>query len=523
MDKLPSLSPAPSLSKGAATAKREPMTDIARPEARSPRGFIDRRARDLTAERKILAAVAEVYERHGFEALETGAFEYADALGKFLPDADRPNEGVFALQDDADSDGNGQWMALRYDLTAPLARFAAQNWETLPKPFRRYAFGPVWRNEKPGPGRYREFVQCDADTVGSARPEADAEIIAMAVAGLEAAGLPAGSAIVKINNRKLLNGLMTAAGVTSEAQKLTVLRAVDKLDRLGPDGVRLLLGEGRRDESGDFTKGAGLNAAAAERVLAFTAAGAGDRSGTLDNLSKVVGGSAEGDEGLAELAAIDAALSGLGVGADRAAFDPSVVRGLEYYTGAVFEAELLLQTTDDKGQPMRFGSIGGGGRYDDLVARFTGERTPATGFSFGVTRLAAALKAAGRDLAADVRGPVVVLVLDQARMADYMAVAGALRAAGIAAEVYLGTSGMRPQMKYADRRLSPVAVIIGGDEFAAGTVTLKDLDLGRELASGVTDNAAWRAERPGQMTVPRAELVAAVRRIVDAPKSENLA
>ena len=268
MDALPS--PIAFLSPDAATGKREPMSSdaAARPQARSPRGFIDRRARDLVAERKILAAVSEVYERYGFEALDTGAFEYADALGKFLPDADRPNEGVFALQDDDE-----QWMALRYDLTAPLARFAAQNWETLPKPFRRYAFGSVWRNEKPGPGRFREFVQCDADTVGSARPEADAEIIAMVVEGLEAAGLPAGSAILKINNRKLLNGLMTAAGVSSEAQKLTVLRAVDKLDRLGPDGVRLLLGDGRKDESGDFTKGAGLNAAAAERVLAFTAGG----------------------------------------------------------------------------------------------------------------------------------------------------------------------------------------------------------------------------------------------------------
>src|SRR6201999_1585432 len=321
-------------------------------------------------------------------------------------------------------------------------------------------------------------------------------------------------AVVKINNRKLLTGLMTAAGVASEAQKLTVLRAVDKLDRLGPDGVRLLLGEGRKDESGDFTRGAGLTASAAERVLAFTAAGAGDRAATLNTLADVVGGSAEGDEGLAELAAIDAALTGLGVGVDRAVFEPSVVRGLEYYTGAVFEAELLLSTLDERGRPMRFGSIGGGGRYDDLVARFTGERTPATGFSFGVTRLAAALKAAGRDLAADARGPVVVLVLDQERMADYMAVAGELRAAGIAAEVYLGTSGMRPQMKYADRRLSPVAVIIGGDEFAAGTVTIKDLDLGRELASGVTDNAAWRAERPGQQTVPRDQMVAAIRRII---------
>ncbi len=488
-----------------------PQAPAPRPEARSPRGFIDRRARDLVAERAILAAVSGVYERYGFEALDTGAFEYADALGKFLPDADRPNEGVFALQDDDE-----QWMALRYDLTAPLARFAAQNWETLPKPFRRYAFGPVWRNEKPGPGRYREFVQCDADTVGSARPEADAEIIAMAVEGLEAAGLPAGSAIVRINNRKLLNGLMTAAGVTDDGQKLAVLRAVDKLDRLGPDGVRLLLGEGRLDESGAFTKGAGLNAAAAERVLAFTAAGAAGRSETLDALANVVGGSAEGDEGLAELAAIDRALGAFGVGVDRATFDPSVVRGLEYYTGAVFEAELLLQTLDERGQPVRFGSIGGGGRYDDLVARFTGERTPATGFSFGVSRLAGALKAAGRDLAADVRGPVVVIVLDQNLMAEYFAVAAELRGAGIAAEVYLGSSGMRPQMKYADRRLSPAAVIMGGDELAAGTVTVKDLDLGRVLSSGVADNAAWREQRPGQQTVPRADLVATIRAIVDA-------
>jgi histidyl-tRNA synthetase len=500
----------PSLSDSAATAKRDPMTDTPRPEARSPRGFIDRRARDLVAERRILEAVSGVYERYGFERLETGAFEYADALGKFLPDADRPNEGVFALQDEDE-----QWMALRYDLTAPLARFAAQNWETLPKPFRRYAYGTVWRNEKPGPGRSREFVQCDADTVGSARPEADAEIIAMVAEGLEAAGLPAGTAIVRINNRKLLNGLMATAGVTSEGQKLAVLRAVDKLDRLGPDGVRLLLGEGRKDESGDFTKGAGLSAAAAERVIAFTAAGIGGRLETLDALSNVIGGSAEGDEGLAELAAIHQALTSMGVGADRAMIDPSVVRGLEYYTGPVFEAELLLQTTDEKGQPMRFGSVGGGGRYDDLVARFTGEKVPATGFSFGVSRLASALKAAGRDLGAEVRGPVVVIVLDQTMLAEYFAVAGELRAAGIAAEVYLGTSGMRPQMKYADRRLSPAAVILGGDELAAGTVTVKDLDLGRELAAGVTDNAAWREQRPGQQTIPRAELVAAIRKILD--------
>jgi histidyl-tRNA synthetase len=486
-------------------------TDVTfRPLARAPRGFQDRRADAIRRERRILTAVAEVYESFGFEELETGAFEYADALGKFLPDADRPNDGVFALRDDDD-----QWMALRYDLTAPLARFTAENWDSLPKPFRRYAFGPVWRNEKPGPGRDRQFIQCDADTVGSARPQADAEIIAMAVAGYAAAGLPSDAYLLKINNRKLLNGLLTAAGVDDGAQKLAVLRAVDKLDRLGPAGVAALLGEGRRDESGAFTKGALLAPAAIASVLAFVEARRETRSATLDRLAQVIGGSAEGDEGLAELAQIGDALTGLGVGETMAIFDPSVVRGLEYYTGAVFEAELTLETLNERGEAVRFGSVGGGGRYDDLVARFTGQRTPATGFSFGVSRLAAALNASGGAASTtSARGPVVVIAFDSTRMNEYFALAGELRAAGIAAEVYLGASGMRAQMKYADRRLAPAVVILGDDEIAAGSVTIKDLDLGRALSGDVADNTAWRADRPGQVTAPRTTWIEAVREIV---------
>jgi histidyl-tRNA synthetase len=483
-----------------------------RPKARAPRGFQDRRAESLAAEGAILAAVSRVYESYGFERLDTGAFEYADALGKFLPDADRPNEGVFALRDDDE-----QWMALRYDLTAPLARFAAEHWETLSKPFRRYAHGPVWRNEKPGPGRYRQFIQCDADTVGSDRPEADAEIIAMAVEGYAAAGLPPDAYALRINNRKLLGGLLTAARVADPVRKLVVLRAVDKLDRLGAEGVTALLGAGRRDESGAFTPGAGLASAAIDSVLAFLAAGRPTRAATLDRLAEVIGGSEEGDAGLAELARIGEALTRLGVGEDRALFDPSIVRGLEYYTGAVFEADFTPRGPVDGLDAPRFGSIGGGGRYDDLVARFTGQRTPATGFSFGVSRLAAALAAtaAGGGIGR-ARGPVVVLALDGALMGEYFGLAAELRAAGLAAEVYLGASGLRAQMKYADRRLSPAAVIMGGDEIAAGTVTIKDLDLGRALAEGVTDNQAWREGRPGQITAPRADLVAQVRRIVRA-------
>ncbi|WP_374386728.1 histidine--tRNA ligase [Brevundimonas sp.] len=493
-------------------------TDAPRPLARNPRGFADRRGRDLTAERRIVRQVSEVYERWGFEPLETPAFEYADALGKFLPDADRPNEGVFALQDDAGSDEPGEWMALRYDHTAPLARFAAQSWETLPKPFRRYAYGPVWRNEKPGPGRFREFWQCDADTVGSDRPEADAEIIAMACEGLRAAGLDAGQAQIRVSNRKLFDGLFDAGGVSDAHQRLTALRAIDKFDRLGWDGVVQLLGEGRLDDSGDYTKGAALPAKVTGAIEAFLASANTpglSRAETLDAVARSGDLGAAGQAALSELAAIDRALAAMAVGQDAVKFDPTIVRGLEYYTGAVFEAELLLETADDKGRPVRFGSIGGGGRYDDLVARFTGASTPATGFSFGVSRLASALRAAGRGGEDAVRGPVVVIVFSEDDMTHYLSAVAELRSAGIAAELYLGRAGMKAQMKYADRRGAPAAVILGGDEIAAGQVTIKDLDAGRAAAAAIADNEAWKAERPGQMTLPRGELVAAIRRIIE--------
>src|ERR1700742_3337449 len=238
-----------------------------RPKARLPRGFRDRGAAEIAAERRVLEAIRSVYESYGFSPLETPAFEYTDALGKFLPDVDRPNAGVFSLKDDDE-----QWLSLRYDLTAPLARHVAANFETLAKPFRRYQVGPVWRNEKPGPGRYREFLQFDADTVGSASPSADAELLMMLSDTLEALGLKRGDYIVKLNNRKLLDGVLEAAGIALEDRERRgiVLRAIDKLDRLGVDGVMALLGPGRKDDSGDFTKGAGLSDKAINRLLNFT-------------------------------------------------------------------------------------------------------------------------------------------------------------------------------------------------------------------------------------------------------------
>ncbi|MES1200161.1 MAG: histidine--tRNA ligase [Pseudomonadota bacterium] len=477
-----------------------PDTPDFRPKARRPRGLQDRRGPALAVEAELVARISKVYEAWGFERLETSAIEFADALGKFLPDQDRPNEGVFAFQDDDE-----QWLSLRYDLTAPLARFVAENFDALPKPYRRWAAGPVWRNEKPGPGRFREFWQCDADTVGSASPAADAELVAMACEALEAAGIARGGYQLRISTRKLLDAVLEKIGVAADAfaTRLVVLRAIDKFDRLGRDGVAALLGSGRKDESGDFTKGAGLDAAQSKSVLDLVSAGAGSRGNVLGRLQGIAG-----DAAIADLKEIDAVLSALGVDDKRAAFDPTIVRGLEYYTGAVFEAQLI------GGDGASFGSVGGGGRYDDLVARFRGERIPATGFSVGVSRLAAALQAQAK--AEEANAPVVVLVMDQARIADAFAMADELRKAGVRAEAYLGGGGMKAQLKYADKRGAPVAVIQGGDELAKGVVTLKNLVLGAQMSDAAgSDREAWNeARKQLQVEVKREDLVESVKSIL---------
>ena len=487
------------------------MSNLTTPE--KPRNFIDRIGSAASAEERIVRAVGAVYEKWGFERLETSAIEFTGALGKFLPDTDRPNEGVFSFQDDE------KWLSLRYDLTAPLARFAAEERQNLPKPFRRWAAGPVWRNEKPGPGRLREFWQCDADTVGSASPAADAEIIALACEAVEAAGVSRGNYALKVSSRKLLEGLLELVGVPADAQaqRLTILRALDKLDRLGPQGVRALLGEGRKDESGDFTKGAKLSAGQIEPILKFATSTA--EQPTPDAILRLwnevspdfeVIPDSIADTAVKELAQIFDLLQAMGYLDGRVQLDTSIVRGLEYYTGPVFEAQLI------GGGGANLGSVGGGGRYDTLVARFTGESVPATGFSIGVTRLATALVQMGIDQASEQTAPVIVLAMDAARMGDYFAIAADLRAAGIRAEVYLGGSGMKAQLKYADKRDAPIAVIQGGDELAKGTVTLKDLKLGAKLAKDLGEDreAYAKSREQAQREVPRAEVVAAVQQML---------
>ncbi|CDX61147.1 Histidine--tRNA ligase [Mesorhizobium plurifarium] len=518
-------------------------------KARLPRGFADRSAEDIRAVEKMMATIRSVYELYGFEPVDQPMIEYTDALGKFLPDQDRPNEGVFSFQDDDD-----QWLSLRYDLTAPTARFVAENFDKLPKPYRSYRSGWVFRNEKPGPGRFRQFMQFDADTIGTPGVAADAEMAMMMADVMEALGIPRGQYVIRINNRKVLDGVLEAIGLGGDedaGRRLQVLRAIDKLDKLGAEGVRLLLGEGRKDESGDFTKGAGLDEAqisklldvfGPERIHSIHAAqydgvvldddDASPNMGegfkvlnalAIDEWEDVLEETEIGRQGLQELRDIAALLTASGYGTKRVRISPSVVRGLEYYTGPVFEAELLAEIPNDEGQIVRFGSVGGGGRYDGLVSRFRGEPVPATGFSIGVSRLMTALKNLGKLDVSDVIAPVVVLVMDKdtESLGRYQKMVADLRAAGIRSEMYLGGAGMKAQLKYADRRGSPVAIIQGGDERARGEVQIKDLIEGARMSAEITDNAEWRAARPAQVTVAESELVGEVRKILAAQAADR--
>jgi histidyl-tRNA synthetase len=477
--------------------------------ARLPRGLEDRGPAAIAATRAMVEKIREVYERYGFEPVETPAIEYTDALGKFLPDQDRPNEGVFSFQDDDE-----QWLSLRYDLTAPLARYVAENFQNLALPYRSYRFGYVYRNEKPGPGRFRQFMQFDADTVGSGSPAADAEICMMAADTMEALGIERGQYVVKVNNRKVLDGVREVIQVTDDAQWLTIMRAIDKLDRLGVAGVQALLGEGRKDESGDFTKGAQLNRADIELITSVIEQ-EGDAEDKDAQLDVRLRDSEVGQEGRKELDQIQKLVAASGYGRDRIRIDPSVVRGLEYYTGPVYEVELLLETKDEKGRPVRFGSVGGGGRYDGLVSRFRGEPVPATGFSIGVSRLQAALTMIGKLDTKPQAGPVVVTVFG-GEIATYQKMVARLREAGIRAELYLGNPkhSLGQQMKYADKRNSPCAIIQGSDERAAGKVQIKDLILGAGLASIEDREEYLKKQSEAQALVDEAALVDEVRKVL---------
>jgi histidyl-tRNA synthetase len=495
-------------------------------KARLPRGLADRGPAEIAATRQMVEKIRAVYERYGFEPVETPEIEYTDALGKFLPDQDRPNEGVFSFQDDDE-----QWLSLRYDLTAPLARHVAENFQKLAMPYRSYRFGWVFRNEKPGPGRFRQFMQFDADTVGAGSMAADAEICMMAADTMEALGIPRGQYVVKVNNRKVLDGLLECGGMGGEANantRLTVLRAIDKLDRLGSEAVLALLTKGRKDESGDFTRGAGLDEPIAKTILEFAAPSELPGTDITEESDILFAGpgilitNENFREGRIELVQIRNLVRSAGYGPDRIKIDQTVVRGLEYYTGPVYEIELDVPIWDPQrpGQTIRFGSVGGGGRYDGLVGRFRNEKVPATGFSIGVSRLHSALRALagseGIEKEDKIFGPVLVTVFDRERVADYQKMVAALRNAGIRAELYLGNPkhSVGQQLKYADKRNSPCAVIQGGDEKAKGEVQIKDLIAGASLTAIKDRDEYLKQQAAAQFAVSEDKLVDAVRQVL---------
>ena len=421
-----------------------------KPSKELPLGFVDREEKELLVRDFIISNIKEVMIKYGFQYLETPSFEYSDSIGKFLPDKDRPDEGVFSFQDE------NKWLSLRYDLTAPLARYVAKNYLEIPKPFKRYQLGTVWRNEKPGPGRFREFLQFDADFVGTKSLQADAELCVMISEILEKCGLSKEEYIVKISSRKISEELFKKINIENNDQKLTALRALDKIDRLGWDGVKQLLGEGRKDKSGDFTKGANLS---------------------LSNIKIIENELKKKSPETEDLLEIFKIFKDYNF--KNFEFDPSIIRGLEYYTGPVFEVNLKFDVKNEQGKVVQFGSIGGGGRYDNLINNFGNYEAPATGISVGLDRLVYALMQK-KEFKVKQSKPVIICVFDKNSMNEYIKLQTTLRDAGISTDIYPGENKLKKQMEYANKIKSPAVILFGEDEIKSGKITLRDLNSGNE-------------------------------------------
>tara|TARA_X000001036_G_scaffold230998_1_gene215831 strand:- start:1685 stop:3019 length:1335 start_codon:yes stop_codon:yes gene_type:complete len=428
-----------------------------KPSKELPLGFVDRKEKELLVRDFIISNIKEIMIKYGFQYLETPSFEYSDSIGKFLPDKDRPDAGVFSFKDE------NKWLSLRYDLTAPLARYVAKNYLEIPKPFKRYQLGTVWRNEKPGPGRFREFLQFDADYVGTKSLQADAELCVMISEILEKCGLDRSEYIIKISSRRITDELFKKIDVNDIQQKFTALRALDKIDRLGWEGVKQLLGEGRKDKSGDFTKGANLS------------------SQNIEIIEKELKKKIPETEDLKEILEIFKNYN-----FSNFEFDASIIRGLEYYTGAIFEVNLKFDVKNIKGKVVQFGSIGGGGRYDNLVNNFGNYDAPATGISIGLDRLVYALMQK-KEFKIKKSKPIVICVFDKNAMKEYISLQTLLRKADISTEIYPGESKLKKQMEYANKIKSPAVILYGEDEVKSGKPTLRDLKSGNEKSVEINE------------------------------------
>ncbi len=430
-----------------------------KPSKELPLGFVDRKEKELLIRDFVISKIKEVMIKYGFQYLETPSFEYSDSIGKFLPDKDRPDSGVFSFKDE------NKWLSLRYDLTAPLARYVAKNYLELAKPFKRYQLGTVWRNEKPGPGRFREFLQFDADYVGTKNLQADAELCVLISEILEKCGLDKKDYTVKISSRKLTDKLFQKMKITSKEQISTTLRALDKIDRLGWDEAKKLLREGRKDKSGDYTKGANLS------------------NDQIKIIESTLRGKIPDSEDILEILKIFEFYN-----FKNYKFDPSVIRGLEYYTGPIFEVNLNFQVKNSKGQTIQFGSIGGGGRYDNLVNNFGNLDCPATGISIGLDRLVFALMQK-KDFKIKSTRPVIICVFDKNNVKEYVDILNKLRASNISSEIYPGEGKLKKQMEYANKLGSPAVILYGDNEIKLGKATLKNLESGNESSVKIEEIA----------------------------------
>ena len=459
------------------------MNKINKLKAQLPKGFKDSSEENIDIRNQVIAIIRNECEKFGFKNIETPALEYTEALGKFLPDVDRPSGGVFSFQDEDD-----QWISMRYDLTAPLARYVAENYQFIPKPFKRYQVGVVWRNEKPGPGRYREFIQFDADAIGISNNYIDAELCVMVAKIFLELGFTAKEYRVKYSSRVIWEDLFKKIEL-DEIQIPSVLRAVDKLDRLGIDGVKELLLEGRKDKSGDFMQGVNLKDNQANAILDFIS----NKTSKDDQLNSF-------EEYLQNYKELPFE------------FDPSVVRGLEYYTGLVFEVELTAKILNDKGKEVVFGSVAGGGRYDKLISRFGKEDVPATGISIGVDRLVYAIEQF--DKISSSKKPLIIIAnLLSDQISTYLTIADQLRTEGYACEIFYGSNNLSKQLKYCDKRKASVVVIIGEDELKNNTISIKNLIVGKELSKTIDSREEWKELKAGQFTINKDELLTEIKKI----------
>ena len=462
-----------------------------KPTSELPNGFADRQEEELLIRDLLISNIKKIMSKYGFQYLETPSFEYTDSIGKFLPDKDRPSEGVFSFEDEK------KWLSLRYDLTAPLARYAAKNFDSLPRPFKRFQLGTVWRNEKPGPGRFREFLQFDADYIGTSNLFSDAELCFLISEILNSCGLEKSEFIIKISNRKLSKGLLEKLNITDEQKQSITLRAIDKLDRVGVEGVQYLLGKGRKDKSGDFTKGAELEESQIKEIIKFlNIKNLSDKN--FERIREIAADNESMNDGIKELELMEKYF--LLFNFTNYIFDPTVVRGLEYYTGPIFEANLTFGVKNNKGQEIEFGSVGGGGRYDDLVKRFNNQDCPSTGISVGLDRLIYAILQKNK-IKAEKKNPVLICVFDEKYMDFYIKILNMLRSENISAEIYSGSSNIKSQFKYADKRGCDFVILCGDDEVSKNVVTIKNLNVGKQMSENIKDRSEWKQSLEAQKTV----------------------